>query len=94
MGSIYERKFTDDEMHRAFKCFDTDNSGTHYSCFSSVTLWNLNLGFITAHELREVFRRLDHQISDQQITTVLRDVDTDRDGKISYDEFVHLLQDV
>ncbi len=27
MGSIYERKFTDEEMHRAFKCFDTDDSG-------------------------------------------------------------------
>jgi len=27
MGSVYGRKFTDDEMQRAFKCFDTDNSG-------------------------------------------------------------------
>ncbi|CAF1055820.1 unnamed protein product [Rotaria sp. Silwood1] len=27
MGSIYERKFTEDEMRRAFKCFDTDQSG-------------------------------------------------------------------
>jgi len=27
MGNVYERKFTDDEMRRAFKCFDTDNSG-------------------------------------------------------------------
>jgi len=27
MASMYQRKFTDEEMHRAFKCFDTDNSG-------------------------------------------------------------------
>ncbi|CAF3614151.1 unnamed protein product [Rotaria sp. Silwood1] len=27
MGSIYERKFTEDEMRRAFTCFDTDQSG-------------------------------------------------------------------
>ncbi|CAF4707405.1 unnamed protein product [Rotaria socialis] len=27
MGRIYERKFTNDEMHRAFKCFDADDSG-------------------------------------------------------------------
>jgi Ca2+-binding EF-hand superfamily protein len=27
MGNIYERKLTDDEMRRAFKCFDTDDSG-------------------------------------------------------------------
>lgn len=28
MSSMYTRKFTDDEMHRAFQCFDTDKSGT------------------------------------------------------------------
>ena len=27
MSSVYERKFTDDEMRRAFRCFDADNSG-------------------------------------------------------------------
>lgn len=27
MSSVYERDFTDDEMRRAFRCFDTDNSG-------------------------------------------------------------------
>lgn len=27
MRHVYERRFTDDEMRRAFKCFDTDNSG-------------------------------------------------------------------
>lgn len=27
MGNIYQRKFTDDEMQRAFRCFDSDQSG-------------------------------------------------------------------
>ena len=27
MGNIYTRKLTDEEMRRAFKCFDKDNSG-------------------------------------------------------------------
>ncbi|CAF4363596.1 unnamed protein product, partial [Adineta steineri] len=26
MRTVYERKFTDDEMRNAFKCFDADNS--------------------------------------------------------------------
>lgn len=28
MSKIYERKFTDNEMRRAFRCFDSDQSGT------------------------------------------------------------------
>lgn len=27
MAGIYSRKFTDEEMRQAFKCFDRDNSG-------------------------------------------------------------------
>ena len=30
MRTVYERKFTDDEMRRAFKCFDRDNSGKRF----------------------------------------------------------------
>jgi Ca2+-binding EF-hand superfamily protein len=30
MRKVYERKFTDDEMRRAFKCFDRDNSGKRF----------------------------------------------------------------
>jgi Ca2+-binding EF-hand superfamily protein len=34
MAGVYERKFTEDEMQRAFKCFDTDNSGRMKFLFS------------------------------------------------------------
>lgn len=27
MKSVYQRKFSDEEMRRAFQCFDTDGSG-------------------------------------------------------------------
>lgn len=27
MANVYQRDFTDEEMRRAFKCFDADNSG-------------------------------------------------------------------
>lgn len=50
------------------------------------------LGYITVSELHEVLRRLNHNVSEHRIGEVLREVDTDHDGKISYEEFVHMLQ--
>ena len=51
-------------------------------------------GYITVDELREVLSRLNHNVSEKRIGEVLRGIDTDRDGKISYEEFVHMLQEV
>ncbi|CAF5215570.1 unnamed protein product [Rotaria magnacalcarata] len=75
MKHVYQRAYTDQEMRRAFKCFDTDNSG-----------------YITTSELHEVFRRLNRDISEHRISEVLSAVDMDNDGKISYEEFVHIVQ--
>ena len=50
------------------------------------------LGYITTDELREVLRRMNQNITEQRMKEVLREIDTDQDGKISYSEFVHLLQ--
>jgi Ca2+-binding EF-hand superfamily protein len=96
MGNVYERKFTDDEMRRAFKCFDTDNSGKRIlieNRFFFLFFWIL-IGYITVNELREVLSRLNHNVSERRISEVLREIDTDHDGKISYEEFVHMLQEV
>lgn len=95
MGSVYERKFTDDEMRRAFKCFDTDNSGKNIwnRTFSTFSFFYI-IGYITVNELREVLRRLNHNVSERRISEVLREIDTDHDGKISYEEFAHMLQEV
>ena len=49
-------------------------------------------GYITVNELREVLNRLNHNVSADRITDVLREIDTDQDGKISYEEFVQMLQ--
>lgn len=49
-------------------------------------------GYITVDELREVLNRLNHNVSDNRIADVLREIDTDQDGKISYEEFVQMLQ--
>ncbi|CAF1110565.1 unnamed protein product [Rotaria sordida] len=76
MGSVYERKFTENEMRQAFKCFDTDNSG-----------------YITVEELRKVLRQLNQNISEQRIIDALAQIDIDHDGKISFEEFVHLFEE-
>jgi Ca2+-binding EF-hand superfamily protein len=50
------------------------------------------LGYITLNELREIFGRLNPNINDQRIADVLNKIDVDHDGKISYEEFVHMLE--
>ncbi|CAF1116629.1 unnamed protein product [Adineta steineri] len=75
MGSVYARKLTDDEMQRAFKCFDKDDSG-----------------FITIDELGDVLRQLNQNTSEKHLKDMVNQIDGDNDGKISYDEFVHMLQ--
>lgn len=77
MSDVYVRKFTDDEMRQAFRCFDTDNSG-----------------YITNSELRSVLTRLNPNITDQRIADLINRIDLDNDGKISYQEFVHMLQNM
>lgn len=91
MSSVYEREFTDDEMRRAFRCFDADNSGRRKTLFGK-NIYSVLLGYITVNELREVLNRLNHDVSDDRIMDVLREIDTDQDGKISYEEFVQMLQ--
>ena len=93
MRKVYERKFTDNEMRRAFNCFDRDNSGKMISN-RKLHLFYFLTGYITVNELREVLSRLNHNVSEQRISEVLCEIDTDHDGKISYEEFVHMLQEI
>ncbi|CAF1222029.1 unnamed protein product, partial [Didymodactylos carnosus] len=77
MGGVYERKFSNDEMRRAFQCFDTDHSG-----------------FITPNELREVLRKLNHNVTEARISEIMREIDSDLDGKINYEEFCQMMHHV
>ena len=52
------------------------------------------IGYITVNELREVLNQLNHNVTEHRISEVLQEIDTDHDGKISYEEFVHMLQDI
>ncbi|CAF0966550.1 unnamed protein product [Adineta steineri] len=69
--------------------FTDDEMRNAFKCFDAD-----NSGYITVSELREVLRRLNHDVSERRISEVLYEIDTDHDGKISYEEFVHMLQDV
>lgn len=50
-------------------------------------------GFIDPTELKEVARRLGNPLSDKQLKELFRTIDTDKNGKISAEEFVDWIQD-
>jgi len=50
------------------------------------------IGYITVSELQEVLSRINHNVTEHRISEVLCEIDTDHDGKISYEEFVNMLQ--
>ena len=94
MGNVYQREFTHDEMRRAFQCFDADHSGKTLSIRSIDRLRTFaRSGFITIQELQEVLKRLNHPVSEDQLRAVMQRVDTDHDGKISFEEFVRIVQE-
>lgn len=76
-------------MSKIYERKFTDNEMRRaFRCFDSD-----QSGYITVDELREVLSRLNHDVSEYRISTVLCEIDTDQDGKISYEEFVNMLQD-
>lgn len=96
MGKVYDRRYTNDEMLRAFQCFDTDGSGTekNWRKRSWKCLFVYLLGYITADELREVLQRLNPTISNERIVAALNQIDVNQDGKISFDEFIQMFQEI
>ncbi len=52
------------------------------------------LGYITLNELRAVLSRLIPNIKEERVADVLNKIDINHDGKISYEEFVHMLEDL
>ena len=58
----------EDDMYEAFKFFDKDNNG-----------------FITPTELKSVmFNVVGQNLSDGEVKDMIREVDTDSDGKVNY----------
>ncbi|KAL1491411.1 hypothetical protein ABEB36_012012 [Hypothenemus hampei] len=50
-----------------------------------------NDGFITKDELRIAMEMIGEEISEAQLTHIMNQADTDKDGKINYKEFAQLL---
>lgn len=76
--SVHLRKMGNDEhIHKAFEFFDTDKSG-----------------YIEMEELRDAFAEEaeTEATSEEVIIAIMQDVDTDKDGRISYEEFAAMMK--
>ena len=50
-------------------------------------------GYVTAMELKQVMAALGERLTDQQIIEMMEEADSDKNGKISYDEFKKMMAD-
>jgi len=51
-------------------------------------------GVVSADEIREVLTALGDRLSDEDVNDMIRDVDTDGDGQVNYEEFVaHMMSE-
>ncbi|KAJ8426375.1 hypothetical protein Cgig2_000570 [Carnegiea gigantea] len=76
--SVHIRKMANDEhLHRAFSFFDKNKTG-----------------FIEVDELRDALNDDSDAVTniDDVINAIMHDVDTDKDGRISYDEFAVMMK--
>ncbi|XP_024012406.1 LOW QUALITY PROTEIN: calcium-dependent protein kinase 7 [Eutrema salsugineum] len=75
--SVHLKKMANDEhLHKAFNFFDQNQSG-----------------YIEIEELREALNdELDDTSSEEVIAAIMQDVDTDKDGRISYEEFAAMMK--
>ncbi|KAJ4882944.1 Calcium-dependent protein kinase 7 [Raphanus sativus] len=75
--SVHLKKMANDEhLHKAFNFFDKNQSG-----------------YIETEELREALNdELDETSSEEVIAAIMQDVDTDKDGRISYEEFAAMMK--
>ena len=48
-------------------------------------------GKISSHELKMMMKKLDEELSDFQISEMIREADIDRDGQINFEEFVRMV---
>lgn len=49
-------------------------------------------GVITSNELRRIMQNLGERLTDEEIEDIMREVDTDRDGVISFEEFKNAMR--
>lgn len=55
-------------------------------------LADAGLGFLSLHDLQTVFERAAPSVSEQVLTEVVAEADTDGDGRISYRDFERMMK--
>lgn len=51
-----------------------------------------NDGYITKEEFRTTMKSLGENLTEEEVDAMMSQADTNKDGKISMEEFVHLMQ--
>ena len=51
-------------------------------------------GYITVGEIKDVFSGGNKNYSDKTIENMIKDIDTDKDGKVSYEEFKYMMNKI
>ena len=51
-------------------------------------------GYITHAQLKKVMQADNENVSDAEIAKMIKDADSDSDGKVDYDEFVAMMEQI
>jgi len=98
---------TEDELDAMFNAADQDRDGNidfrEFLTIARANPLSLSLkavfeeldvdgdGHITKSELRIAFQRMGHSLTDQEIKSIYKHVDTNNDGKINFQEFCEMM---
>ncbi|CAN6287034.1 unnamed protein product [Urochloa humidicola] len=75
----------------ARKLKDTDSEENLREAFSVID--KDQDGYISATELRQVMTNLGEKVTDQEVEEMMREADTDGDGRVSFEEFKRRMLD-
>jgi calmodulin len=50
-----------------------------------------NMNFITAHDLRYILKNFCKTLNEQEVDTLMKEIDENGDGNISFEEFVNMI---
>jgi len=85
---------SEEEIREAFRVFDRQKTG-HISGHELTSHWGQTevtrgwqrgqTGHISGHELRFVLSNINTQLTEEEIEQLIKDIDSDHDGLISYE---------
>ena len=60
-----------------------------YEAFKSLD--NTNRGYFDVQEMKEMMDKYGEKLSDEEADLLFKDVDTDKDGKVMFEDFILML---